>query len=572
MNRGFPPNSIRPNLPLRKPFSSPVAAPTAPPPQRHLAAAGATGETPARPESGAIRNCSSPLSSDRSALLGSTPPALTVYLCNFCRQQGNFRCKRCKKTPYCSVVCQTEDWKAHRHMCKSIEPEPGREKPKENTVLSVTGDRGSMLKPDDASASVVEFYSPGRFFLLAQTPELLEALQSISKELQKTNSFPTVSTYVPHVGEICAVQFSCDLNWYRGLVQNLTADHKMANILYIDFGNEEDVPLVKIRPLSANIQPFCPCAMECCIAGLVPVAGKWSGECCIAVRQMLAGKTVSVRVVESVENNIHPVDILLSMGKHLSTFLIEHGYAAKETANVTPTEQEKSAMMSASLENFRRLSSGKDDNIWAQPPKPLTQTVGDSISVVITHFQSPNDFVVQKVENARVIQELQLKLREHCCQISSPQNFRPAPGTVCCAQFSEDKQWYRAKVLAYSSEERVCVGYLDFGNSEDVDLGLLRPISTALLALPMQAMPCGLAGVLPTGGSWSNECLLALQRRVSNRILRIVIQGAHEGKMLVAMVDEAIVLLWNQKCLLQTLSLWRGLALSFPLMARQWHC
>lgn len=59
---------------------------------------------------------------------------------------------------------------------------------------------------------------------------------------------------------------------------------------------------------------------------------------------------------------------------------------------------------------------------------------------------------------------------------------------------AEDKLWYRAKVLAYSSEERVCVGYLDFGNSEEVDLGHLRPISSSLLALPMQAIPCGLAG------------------------------------------------------------------------------
>ncbi len=32
---------------------------------------------------------------------------------------------------------------------------------------------------------------------------------------------------------------------------------------------------------------------------------------------------------------------------------------------------------------------------------------------------------------------------------------------------------------------------------------------------------------------------MALQRRVSNRILRIEIQGAHEGKALVAMIDEA---------------------------------
>ncbi|XP_039990647.1 tudor domain-containing protein 1 isoform X2 [Xiphias gladius] len=563
MERSFSPDLVRPNLPLRKPSSSPAAVSTASPPPRALTRPAAT---PVRPASGAIGegHIHSLVSRDKSEVLGSMPPALTVYFCNYCGQQGNFRCKRCKKTPYCSVVCQTEDWTAHRHVCKSVDPEPAKEKPKETIASPVTGDRAGLLelKHADASslqrvylkdlhmtksimgtdiqASVIEFYSPGRFFLLAQSPKLLEALQVISSELQKTYSYPSVTTYVPCVGEVCGVQFSCDLNWYRGLVQTLAADQKMANILYIDFGNEEDVPVDRIRPLAANIEPFCPCAMECRIAGVVPLAGNWSGECCIAVRQLLAGRTVPVRLVETQQNGrIHAVDILLSMGKHLSMFLLEHGYAAKETVNVIPTQQEINAMMSASLANFKRHSNGKDNNAWAQPPEPLTQAVGDSFSVVVTHFQSPDEFIVQKVENAGVIQELQLRLREHCCQVPPPHTFRPAPGTVCCARFSEDKQWYRAKVLAYPSEERVCVGYLDFGNSEEVDLGHLRPISTSLLALPMQAMPCGLAGVQPVGEKWSEDCLLALQRRVSNRILRIEIQGAHEGKALVAMIDEA---------------------------------
>lgn len=43
----------------------------------------------------------------------------------------------------------------------------------------------------------------------------------------------------------------------------------------------------------------------------------------------------------------------------------------------------------------------------------------------------------------------------------------------------------------------------------------------------------------PVGESWSKDCVLALQRRVSNRILRIEIQGEHEGKALVALIDEA---------------------------------
>lgn len=40
------------------------------------------------------------------------------------------------------------------------------------------------------------------------------------------------------------------------------------------------------------------------------------------------------------------------------------------------------------------------------------------------------------------------------------------------------------------------------------------------------------------GESWSKDCIVALQRQVSNRILRIEIQGAHEGKALVALIDE----------------------------------
>lgn len=57
-------------------------------------------------------------------------------------------------------------------------------------------------------------------------------------------------------------------------------------------------------------------------------------------------------------------------------------------------------MLNASFENFKSLSDGKDDNKWAQPPEPLAQSVGDQFSVVAIHIQSPNDIIVQKVENA----------------------------------------------------------------------------------------------------------------------------------------------------------------------------
>uniref|UniRef100_A0A673XBG8 Tudor domain-containing protein 1 n=1 Tax=Salmo trutta TaxID=8032 RepID=A0A673XBG8_SALTR len=478
-------------------------------------------------------------------------PPFTVKLCNYCSQQGNLRCTRCKKTCYCSVACQSEDWNAHRHMCKTCD-----QLTEENIILrSVTwrlqvnnGDvtcsqrvylrdlrKNDITKGMEIQVSVVELHSPGRFFIHVQRPELVEALRAITVELQKTNGGSLGTDYKPDTGEVCAVKYSLDQNWYRGVVQSVAADDGNANVLYIDFGNEEDVTLDRIKPLAASIEPIPPCALECSVAGITPVTDSWMGVCCMAVRQLVAGKSLTLTVVDTQENDrTYAVDILLTpIGKQLSTFLMDQGYAVREDVN------KKHSLVSASLENFRRQSWGKNENMEAQPPDPLTQGLGDAFAAMVTHLQSPYDIICQKLDNASVIQDLHLKLRDHCSQVPASQNFRPAPGTVCCSLFYEDNQWYRAKVLAYSSEEKVCVGYIDFGNSEEVELSRLRSISSELLALPMQAIPCALAGVRPTAEAWSEETVLMLRRMVCNRFLRVEILGEREGMALVAMIDEA---------------------------------
>lgn len=56
--------------------------------------------------------------------------------------------------------------------------------------------------------------------------------------------------------------------------------------------------------------------------------------------------------------------------------------------------------MTASFENFKRLSDGKNENTEAQPPEPLTQRVGDIFTAIVTHLQSPSKIICQKLENA----------------------------------------------------------------------------------------------------------------------------------------------------------------------------
>lgn len=57
-------------------------------------------------------------------------------------------------------------------------------------------------------------------------------------------------------------------------------------------------------------------AMQCQIAGVVPAGGNWSIECCMAVRQLLASKITTVKLIETLENGyVHAVDILLYQGQ-----------------------------------------------------------------------------------------------------------------------------------------------------------------------------------------------------------------------------------------------------------------
>ncbi|XP_030631037.1 tudor domain-containing protein 1 [Chanos chanos] len=572
MDRTFCPALVGPNLPLRRPATGPGGMSL----RNHTQSLGEAGTSvaPGRPLSKASGDGQTSVDGVTLSPAGVTPTRtvtsanpLILKLCNFCGQQGNLRCTRCKKTCYCSVSCQTQDWKAHSHICKPTTSEAvSAEKLKECSALdSANAPPGSdsqvhcqaALQPKrvyvsdlpktdltrgaEVQASVLELTNPGKFFIRIHSVEMMEAVRNIAVRLHKMHGGSASGDYTPETGEICAVKYSVDQNWYRGEIKRVHAESGTATVLYIDFGNEESVTFDKIKALAAKVDSIPPCALQCRVAGVAPVTSAWPDECVVAMRRLVAGESLRFTVVERVENgSVFTVDSRLpALGKTLSSFLIDCGYAFKEGSPQTRhKEQDIDSLLLAAFENFKRFSGGRIENWETQAPEPMTQEVGDTFFAVVTHLQSPSEMMCQKLDNAGVIQELQMKLREHCAQTPPCQDFRPAPGTICCSLFSEDKQWYRAKVLAYSSETRVRVGYVDFGNCEEVQLDCLRPISVELLALPTQAIPCALAGIKPSADRWSEEPVLMLRHLVCNRFLRVEIRGVRAGVALVEMVDE----------------------------------
>ncbi|XP_062382740.1 tudor domain-containing protein 1 isoform X2 [Sardina pilchardus] len=572
MNRAFLSPIVRPTLPLRRPATNPsVVSPSCPSPVPPEQISYQAPEQPTPEVKGPInRQPSRPVcATDLSSTVLAVPGSSTVKLCNYCGQEGQLRCSGCKKTNYCSVSCQSEDWAAHRHVCKTTAEVDQSDKPKESPAMSAsTGatvaepkssqpqvngtdapqtkrvylqdlSKNDISKGTEIKALVVDVQSPSKFFIHVHSATVEESLRKISMELQSACGASSASPYSPDVGEICAIKFSQDQHWYRGLVQTVSGDQQNARVLYIDFGNEEDVPFDRIRPLPDSIDRTAPNALQCRVAGVAAAAGGWKEECTIFLKQLLYGKSAAIHVlsVTGDAQRLYSVDMkVASTDKMLSSFLLEQGYAVK----VSPTtEQEIDSMLNASVEKYLCQLDAPSNSAEAQQPALQFQDVGKSFTGVVTYLLSPADIVCQVVENSRVIQELQVKLKEHCCRIQPSDSFKPSPGTICCALFSEDKEWYRAKVLNYTSETRATVSLVDYGNVEEMELTRMLPITAELLALAAQGIPCSLAGILAPEGSWPEQAALILKRLVSNRFLRVDVHGRKADGLQVAMVDES---------------------------------
>ncbi|RXM28511.1 Tudor domain-containing protein 1 [Acipenser ruthenus] len=296
----------------------------------------------------------------------------------------------------------------------------------------------------------------------------MESLRKVTLALQKTYAKTNSSDeYLPAKGE----------NWYRGLVQTVDSSLKKVNILYIDFGNEEDVTLDRLQPLSKDIDPLWPSAVQCRVAQLVPVKGTWSEECCNSARQMLLGQACQISIVETLHG--------------------EASFAVHVTLPKIDT------ILNTALENYKsNVSERNEENNQTQVPEPITLCIDEAFVSVVTHVTSPDDFILQQLQNAK------------------------------------DNQWYRATVLSYTSKDKVCVGYIDFGNCEELNVDRIRPVTEKFLQLPMQAIPCALAGVKPMLGVWTPEAILIMKKLVSSKFLKAKVVGRKERKALVELCDE----------------------------------
>uniref|UniRef100_A0A8D2J708 Tudor domain containing 1 n=1 Tax=Varanus komodoensis TaxID=61221 RepID=A0A8D2J708_VARKO len=453
-----------------------------------------------------------------------------------CGVLRSLRCTQCKQIYYCSLDCQQKDWQMHSIVCKpenmlstntnKIKEQDEKREEQANRVMFSDLNTLGVKKSMKIEGTITEFHNPDEFFVLVNSSEVLS---NITKLIVKLKDYSGVNQdeYVPVRGEVGVAKYSVDQNWYRALIEEVDIIKKNAWVLYIDYGNRENVPLNKIKQLHKEISHVPPCAIKCCVANVLLAKQGWNANYHNAIAPVLTGKYCLLTIVDVLVGEMMPyfaVDAVLpDCGKHLHEILMEMGHVWNSKGM-----------------NIKEENSATGKSLVSLIRQVISLSIGDVFLGVVAHIQTPGDFFCQQMGNGCKLSELQISLHEYCGKVSATPDFCPAIGDMCCAQFTEDNQWYRASVLAYISDKTALVGYVDYGNVEVLHLSKLRPIIPELVELPVQAIKCTLAGVKPTSGTWSTEATSVMKQLMQNKVATIKIMDKKENTFVVEISDESV--------------------------------
>ncbi|KAG0567867.1 hypothetical protein KC19_7G168000 [Ceratodon purpureus] len=229
---------------------------------------------------------------------------------------------------------------------------------------------------------VTDVLGGGKFYV--QTEEArVAAIQKTLEGLRLKDKPMVQGMFVPQKGDTVIAQFSSDNSWNRALIVNAprqsgapTAKSEY-EVFYIDYGNQEMVPLSRLRPLDPSVSsPAQGLAMLCSLAHIrVPELEEDCGEeaaeflsDCVANKPLLMKveeKDTSGGKVKGKGTGPRSIVTLIEpeSSRTIQSLMLENGLAKLEKVNRWDGPEKKK--VHAELEEF--LSSAKKNrlNMWS---------------------------------------------------------------------------------------------------------------------------------------------------------------------------------------------------------------
>lgn len=282
-------------------------------------------------------------------------------------------------------------------------------------------------------------------------------VEQIMREVAEICSKDTVP-YSPKVGEMVLGQFASDQQWYRAKVLKV-ADGEL-DLLYTDFGNQETVMKSSVRKFHPSLSKYPHQSIHCKLASIqesmeTPEVLQSFGS--------LYNCKVQIKLKGPSTADLLEVDVLLEDGSNVNETIVQL-FSSPAVSSPQPTTELR----------------------FQKPHVPFD---GSRVECTLIDFQNFDSFYLQIIatndlENLMSqLESLNNDQTPHC----------PGVGEDVCALFSEDRKWYRARVVK-SEEDSFMVFFVDFGNMSQVTANEIRKLKRAeYVQLPCLAVHCRLA-------------------------------------------------------------------------------
>ncbi len=290
------------------------------------------------------------------------------------------------------------------------------------------------------------------FYVQVATRSIGELLNNITEIIKSTCSSFTSFTSIPEVGVLCLAKFS-DNEWYRAEVLELSGDK--IQVKSLEYGNVESMSCSDLAVPPEDLVKMPIVAIECGLGNL-----------------------------HLYELSSDDMDALLM--KHTDIIL-----SAEVVGVINSVSQLKLTKNDVNIIEEISLAKTVDCSSLKQLECISLPTTGE-FQVLITEIVSTAEFYVQ-LATTEVGNYLEKVTRVINSNKLNTCEFNLQPGSLCCAKFSQDEQWYRAKVL--SVDGSLCSArFVDFGNKDTVPISDLAECPLECKSVPMLACPCYLEG------------------------------------------------------------------------------
>lgn len=349
----------------------------------------------------------------------------------------------------------------------------------------------------------------------AELAELMDLIADYCGQLTESERGITCSPHQP-----CLARFTQDEGWYRAKVVSMQAAG--VEVFFVDYGNVDIVPeadLVSIKPeyLSLPAQ-----AVQCRLFAEQPVS--WSSSAVDKFAELTAEKKLLAEVMscDEMSSSVVYSVLLRDMGLDLSTQL----------ATCTKTQKADSGL--SQLLPSDTESTGLTDSLKvqvAESPYPLSDTIdnttmpmgsssimsssdsftqirlteGSRVEVTVSRSESPSHFWIHLKANSDQLKSMMDVFNEAMAS-THPESQPLAVNQPCAALSAEDEVWYRGEVREIDQAlNLIDVFFVDYGCTESVETASVRPIPPEFMALPAQAVECGLSEIRFQGTLWTTK-------------------------------------------------------------------